>query len=138
MSMNNEWSLTSPSRHLKSLTVWRRLTPDHHHELNKKYQAQIAEQYRKDRFNEIYYRQNMLVKILMTFGSCLDAVLGRSWPGLNMFTVFTIYLVKHTMTCLSNNGVTEQCHNDDAKPGGSFIEGTQGLYRGKSNLSKYQ
>ena len=95
--MNNEWNLTSPSRHLKSLTVWRRFTPDHHHhELNKKYQAQIAEQ----------YRQDMLVKILMTFGSCLDAVLGRSWPGLIMFTVFTIYLVQHTMACLSDNGVT--------------------------------
>ena len=99
-------------------------------ELNKKYQAEIAEKYRQQRFDEIYYRhvsdnssrelrsscfwnlkrQNMLCKILMSIGSCLDAVLGRSWPGLVLFSIFVTYLIKNTSACLSDNGVSERCH----------------------------
>ena len=79
-------------------------------ELNKKYQAEIAEKYRQQMFDEIYYRQNMLCKILMSFGSCLDSVLGRSWPGLVLFSIFVTYLIKNTSACLSDNGVSERCH----------------------------
>ena len=36
--------------------------------------AKAEEEYRQRMYEEIYYRQNMLVKILMNFGSLLDAV----------------------------------------------------------------
>ena len=52
----------------------------------------------------------MLCKILMSIGSCLDAVLGRSWPGLVLFSIFVTYLIKNTSACLSDNGVSERCH----------------------------
>ena len=36
--------------------------------------AKAEEEYRQRMYDEIYYRQNMLVKILMNFGSLLDAM----------------------------------------------------------------
>merc|ERR1711892_835201 len=106
----NNFEIIEPDHHQEAIESDELKNETDQNELNKKYQAQVAEQSRQDRFNEVYYRQNMLCKILMTFGSCFDAVFGRLWPGLILFTVFTIYLVKHTMASLSDNGVTERCH----------------------------
>lgn len=90
-------------------------TNDEEEELRRRYQAKAEEEYHQRIYEEIYYRQNMLVKIMMNFGSLLDTIFGRSWPGLFIFVGFFTYLIQNSIAIFGDGGVMEKCHAIEAE-----------------------